>query len=242
MVDKSAALRVYFCYLCPCFTQNWSRLLDSYKHKGLRAKLVKHLRAKGIEDEELLEAFNAVPRHFFVESAFAEAAYEDRPLPIGDGQTISQPYTVALQTQMLELKKGMKVLEIGTGSGYQAAILCELGMKVFSIERHRSLQRNAQALLDEMGYKPRLKWGDGSAGWITYAPYDRILVTAASPSIPETLKKQLAIGGRLVIPVGDRDLQTMMLVDRISEKEFRITEAQHFRFVPLVGKYGWKEE
>lgn len=216
-------------------------MVDTYKHKGLRERLVRTLREKGFKQEEILAAIGRVPRHAFVESAFAEAAYEDRPLPIGDGQTISQPYTVAYQTSALQLKPGMKVLEIGTGSGYQAAILCELGMKVYSIERIRNHHLRAAEILEDMGYKVRLKWGDGTAGWARYAPYDRIVVTAAGPRIPETLKMQLRIGGILVIPVGDRDMQTMAFVKRIAEKEFEIEKRGAFQFVPLKGKYGWDE-
>ncbi|MCB9230245.1 MAG: protein-L-isoaspartate(D-aspartate) O-methyltransferase [Bacteroidia bacterium] len=217
-------------------------MIDTYKLQGLRAKLVKTLREKGIQDEGVLTAVGKVPRHSFVESAFAEQAYDDRPLPIGDGQTISQPYTVARQSELLELKPGMKVLEIGTGSGYQAAILCEMGCKVFSIERIRSLHVKSQRILTDLGYKPRLKWGDGSPGWATYDPYDRILVTAASPSVPDTLKKQLAINGILVIPVGDLKIQVMMKITRKSQEEFIQQRLNEFQFVPMIGKHGWKEE
>jgi protein-L-isoaspartate(D-aspartate) O-methyltransferase len=224
-------------YLWP-FAEH-QKVIDTYKLKGLRQRLVTILRDKGIQDDLVLDAIGKVPRHAFVESAFAEASYEDRALPIAEGQTISQPYTVAYQTQILQVKPGMKVLEIGTGSGYQAAILCELGAKLYSIERHRPLHQRAQELLTELGYKPRLKWGDGTAGWTAYAPFDRILVTAASPGIPDTFKEQLAIGGRLVIPVGDRDSQTMVVVVRKDTKEFLVEEKDKFRFVPMIGKHGW---
>lgn len=213
-------------------------MLDTYKHKGLRQKLVEELKGKGINDPEVLRAFQAVPRHWFVESAFAEAAYEDRALPIAEDQTISQPYTVAYQTQMLKLKPGMKVLEIGTGSGYQAAILLEMGVKLFSIERIRSLHNRAKDILDEMNYAPRLKWGDGTAGWPSYAPFDRIIVTAASPGIPETFKSQLADKGLMIIPVGDMEEQTMCLVQR-NGAEFVVTKLDKFRFVPMIGRHGW---
>jgi protein-L-isoaspartate(D-aspartate) O-methyltransferase len=216
-------------------------MIDSYKHKGLREKLIRTMMEKGLTDEAVIAAMRKVPRHAFVESAFTEAAYEDRPLPIGDGQTISQPLTVAFQSSMLDLKPGMKVLEIGTGSGYQAAVLCEMGAKVFSIERIKAHHQKAVILLEELGYKLRLKWGDGSQGWAQYAPYDRMLVTAASPSVPEALKKQLAIGGKLVIPVGDMDRQQMAIVTRKAENEWEIVKNGTYQFVPLLGKFGWSE-
>jgi protein-L-isoaspartate(D-aspartate) O-methyltransferase len=217
-------------------------MIDTYKHKGMRERLVKLLAEKGIADTAVLQAIQKIPRHAFVESAFAEAAYEDRPLPIGSGQTISQPYTVARQTELLDVKAGMKVLEIGTGSAYQAAVLCELGVKLFSIERIRVLHDRARELLEELGYKVRLRCGDGSMGWETYAPFDRILVTAASPAIPETFKKQLAIGGKLIIPVGDRDVQTMSVVRRDGPNEWTIEKKGQFQFVPMVGRHGWETE
>lgn len=203
--------------------------------------MVTIMRDKGITDDRVLDAMAKVPRHAFVESAFAEAAYDDRALPIAEGQTISQPFTVAYQTQLLKPTKGMKVLEIGTGSGYQAAILCELGVSLYSIERHRPLYNKALEILTDLGYKPRLKCGDGTAGWTTYAPFDGIIVTASSPNIPETFKEQLAIGGRLVIPVGDRENQVMTLVQRLGPKEYLIEEKDRFRFVPMIGKHGWDE-
>ncbi len=217
-------------------------MLDTYKLKGLREKLVQVLSEKGITQREVLNAIMKVPRHVFVESAFSEASYDDRALPIEDGQTISQPYTVAFQTQLLDLKPGLKVLEIGTGSGYQAAVLCEMGVKLFSIERIRALHNRSRQILTDLGYDVRLKWGDGTAGWETYAPFDRILVTAASPTIPEALKKQLAEGGIMVIPVGDRETQTMTTVLRQSKNEFLIRQFDKFRFVPLIGKHGWEKE
>jgi protein-L-isoaspartate(D-aspartate) O-methyltransferase len=216
-------------------------VLDTYKLKGLRQRLVTIVRDKGITDDRVLDAMAKVPRHVFVESAFAEAAYDDRALPIAEGQTISQPYTVAYQTQMLQTKPGMKVLEIGTGSGYQASILCELGVSLYSIERHRPLYNKALEILSDLGYKPRLKCGDGTAGWTMYAPFEGIIVTAASPDIPETFKEQLSIGGRLVIPVGDRESQVMTVVQRLGNKEYLIEEKDRFRFVPMIGKYGWDE-
>lgn len=216
-------------------------MIDTYKNRGLREKLVKSLESKGIHDQAVLEALRSVPRHYFVESAFADSAYEDRALPIEEGQTISQPFTVAYQTQALELKPKMKVLEIGTGSGYQAAILCELGVKLFSVERIRGLYNRARDILHDLGYNPRLKWGDGTAGWEAHAPYDRIIVTAGAPVVPEALKKQLSVGGRMIIPVGNMDTQAMVLVIRKSKDEFEIRELDQFKFVPLIGKFGWKE-
>lgn len=216
-------------------------MVDSYKMQGLRRNLVRVLREKGITNEDVLAAVGKIPRHAFVESAFAEAAYEDRPLPIGDGQTISQPYTVAAQTSLLQVKPKMKVLEIGTGSGYQAAVLAELGVKLFTIERIRIHYMKAQRMLEDLGYKVRLKCGDGSAGWTAFAPFDRILVTAASPNIPRPLKEQLAIGGRLIIPYGSRKLQQMGVVTRVSKDEFKIETAGKFQFVPMIGKFGWED-
>lgn len=217
-------------------------MIDSYKHKGMRQRLVQLMRTRGITDEKVLEAMMTIPRHYFLESALAEHAYEDRALPIDVGQTISQPYTVAYQSQMLAIKKGTKVLEIGTGSGYQCAILCQMGARVFSVERMRELHNRSKELLSELGLKPRLKWGDGTAGWQTHAPYDRILVTAASPSIPDKLKEQLEIGGMLVIPVGNRDVQKMLCVIRKGTREYEVRESDQFRFVPLIGKYGFTDD
>lgn len=220
-------------------TQKEASLLDLYKHKGQRKKLVDSLREKGIKNEKVLNAMLNVPRHFFVDPTLEYQAYEDHPLRIGDEQTISQPYTVAFQTELLNPKAGMKVLEIGTGSGYQCAILCELGMKVYSIERHRKLHTTARDLLREMNYKPQLKFGDGTVGWPSAGPFDGILVTAAAPRIPATFKRQLAVGGRLIIPVGDREKQRMMIVDKIKKDEFQITELDVFSFVPMIGEEGW---
>ena len=216
-------------------------MLDTYKHKGQRKMMVRDLQAMGIYDEAVLEAMGREPRHFFVEGAFESEAYEDKALPIQSGQTISQPYTVAFQTQLLDLKPKMKVLEIGTGSGYQAAVLCEMGMRVFSVEYHRGLHQQAKKRLEELGYDAFLHCGDGSQGWQRYQPYQRILVTAASPDIPEPLKRQLDIGGRMVIPVGGRAVQVMTVVTRLSQSEYEIEKLNRFCFVPLVGKYGWED-
>ena len=209
------------------------KLLDTYRHKGLRQKLVEELRKKSITSEAVLAAINTVPRHYFMESGFLEFAYRDNAFPIGAGQTISQPYTVAFQTELLQVTKFTKVLEIGTGSGYQTAILCEMGAKVFTIERQRELFAKAQHLLGEMGYKPHFFFGDGYKGKAAYGPYQRILVTAGAPTIPGDLVDQLDEGGRMVIPVGDNQTQTMTLVEKKNGK-IEITEHGTFAFVPLL--------
>ncbi len=211
------------------------------KFKRQRQELVNSLYEKGIRDERALTAINMVPRHKFIDSALHRRAYEDTALPIELGQTISQPFTVAVQTQMLEVKPGAKILEIGTGSGYQAAVLCEMGADVYSVERHRGLYERARFLLEELGYRPTLKCDDGTLGWSAYAPYDGIVVTAGAPLIPDNLKQQLTIGGRLVIPVGDSEKQHMYRIKRLSETEFEEERFEHFRFVPLIGKKGWEE-
>lgn len=216
-------------------------MTDTYLYKGKRAKLVEQLAAKGISDQRVLDAIMAIPRHSFLESALQHEAYADKALPIAEGQTISQPYTVAFMTQALELKKGMKVLEVGTGSGYQAAVLCAMGMRVFSIERSPALHNFSKHKLKALDFDPYLHLGDGSAGWKRYAPYERIIVTAASPSIPGPLQRQLDIGGKMIIPVGSRQTQTMTLVTRESASEFKVERLNQFRFVPLLGRYGWKE-
>ncbi len=212
-----------------------------YKFKGLREKLVKELRKKGISDEQVLFAMEKVKRHLFVDELIQESAYEDRALPILLNQTISQPYTVAFQTQLLEVKKGLRVLEIGLGSGYQAAVLCEMGAIVFSVERLKELALLTKERLKNLVYDVQIKIGDGTLGWQTFAPYDRILVTAASPQVPETLLKQLIIGGILVIPVGDRDTQKMYKVIKTHENTYETQIFDDFKFVPLIGDKGWKE-
>ncbi len=209
-------------------------MLDTYKHKGLRKHLVTLVRNKGITDENVLSAIEKIPRHLFLDSSFTEFAYQDKPFPIGNGQTISQPYTVAFQSELLMIKKGDKVLEVGTGSGYQACVLLELGAKVFTIERQRALYMKTKEFLPTIGYRPRMFYGDGYAGLPAYAPFDKIIVTAGAPIIPEALKSQLKIGGILVVPVGD-DIQTMISLVRKSETEFVQNEHGNFRFVPLLG-------
>lgn len=207
---------------------------DTNKHQGLRNQLVKLLEQKGITDKNVLEAISKIPRHLFLESSFEDFAYQDKPFPIGAGQTISQPYTVAFQTQLLEVKKEDKILEIGTGSGYQTAVLCTMGAKVYSVERQNELFKKTSVLLPKMGIRPKhLSFGDGYKGLPNYAPYDSIIVTAGAPIIPQPLMAQLKIGGRLVIPVGE-DIQVMTLLIRKSETQFEKHELGDFRFVPLL--------
>jgi protein-L-isoaspartate(D-aspartate) O-methyltransferase len=214
---------------------------DSYKLKGLREQLVRYLtQEKKIKDTLVLEAIRRIPRHVFLPEMYAEESYKDKAMPIGDGQTISQPYTVARQSELLELKSGMKVLEIGTGSGYQCSILCAMGMQVYSVERHVDLHHKAKSLLSKLGFKPRLRCGDGSTGWDTWAPFDRILVTAGSPDIPQAYVDQLANGGILVIPVGNRETQQMKVIRKDLSGKCSIQVAEQFRFVPLIGKQGWQ--
>lgn len=210
-------------------------MMDTYRHKGLRKKLVESLRDKEISDEKVLSAINKVPRHLFMDNAFVNFAYQDKAFPIGAGQTISQPYTVAFQTQLLEVEEGEKVLEIGTGSGYQTCVLIEMGVKVFSIERHKSLYQKTKNFLLENNYNARLFFGDGYKGLPTYAPYDKILITAAAPIIPQDLKDQLKIGGIMVVPFGDGPTQKMLRLTKKSETEFEKEQFGHFSFVPMLG-------
>jgi protein-L-isoaspartate(D-aspartate) O-methyltransferase len=207
---------------------------DDLRHKGMRKKLVEGLKIKGIRDEAVLEAIGKVPRHLFMESSFINFAYKDQAFPIGAGQTISQPYTVAVQTVLLQVKKNDKILEVGTGSGYQAAVLLEMGAKVFTIERQKELFQKVQSLLSEMGYHPACFFGDGYKGLPNFAPFDKIIVTAGATSIPEELKSQLKVGGRLVIPVGSQKRQEMQVITRISEYEFKTEKHGGFVFVPLL--------
>ena len=209
-------------------------LNDTPRHKGMRKKLVEGLKIKGIRDTNVLEAINKVPRHLFMESTFINFAYKDQAFPIGSGQTISQPFTVAFQTQLLQVKKGEKILEVGTGSGYQAAVLLELGVKVFTIERQKELFAKVQKFLPGIGYCPAFFFGDGYKGLPNFAPFDKILVTAGAPTIPEDLKEQLKIGGKMVIPVGSSERQEMLEIVRVSEKEFSSEKHGAFNFVPLL--------
>lgn len=208
---------------------------DNYQAQGLRKKLIEEIRLKGIRDEKVLEAMGKVPRHLFMDSSFLNHAYVDKAFPIGSGQTISQPYTVAFQTELLRVERGHKVLEIGTGSGYQAAILCEMGAKVYTLERIKELYSKVIVFLPSIGYHPRFFFADGFDGIPTYGPFDRIIVTAGATDIPEKLLPQLKIGGLMVIPVGDERIQNMILLERISEHEFKKTSHGQFSFVPLLG-------
>jgi len=214
-------------------------LPDSYKHKGMRKGLVKLIREKGIRDERVLEAIGTVPRHFFFDKAFLEHAYQDKAFPIGEGQTISQPYTVAYQTELLELKETDKVLEIGTGSGYQCWVLLQITPYVYTIEYNQVLYQKAVKFFQTQHLQPHTFWGDGSLGLPQHAPYDKIIVTAGAPVIPKNLLNQLKIGGILVIPVGDASVQKMMRVVRVDHDEFTREEFHNFKFVPLLGKSGW---
>jgi protein-L-isoaspartate(D-aspartate) O-methyltransferase len=212
---------------------------DGYKQRGLRNKLVKILQKKGISDPRVLAAIGKVPRHLFFDNALLEHAYQDKAFPIGEGQTISQPYTVAFQTEKLEIKPGDKVLEIGTGSGYQACILLEMGAKVYTIEYNRVLYERVRLFLPQIGYRPYFFHGDGSKGLPSKAPFDKIIVTAGAPIIPTALTEQLADGGILVIPVGNRERQTMIRIRRKGDTLVK-EEFDNFAFVPLLGKEGWE--
>ena len=216
-----------------------NNLKDSYKAKGLRRQLIKEIEGKGIKSTRVLTAIGKMPRHVFFDSVFLEHAYEDKAFPIGEKQTISQPYTVAFQTELLNVSKGDKILEIGTGSGYQAAILLELGAEVFTIEYNQKLFQKTMDFLPKLGYKPHFFQGDGSLGLPKHAPYDSIVVTAGAPNVPETLIKQLKIGGVLVIPVGDQKQQKMIALKKLSKNKASIKEFSRFSFVPLLGIDGW---
>lgn len=207
---------------------------DGLRHQGMRKKLVEGLKIKGIRDEKVLQAIGKVPRHLFMESSFINFAYKDQAFPIGAGQTISQPFTVAFQTQLLQVSENDKVLEVGTGSGYQAAVLIEMGARVFTIERQKELFQKVQSFLPEIGYHPALFFGDGYEGLPNFAPFDRILVTAGASDIPPALKQQLRIGGRLVIPVGNESRQEMIVITRKAEDEYESEKHGGFVFVPLL--------
>lgn len=206
-----------------------------------REELVGKLEKRGITDKNVLKAISRIERDKFVPDALKMHAYKDIALPIGYGQTISQPYTVAYMTQLLELKKDEKVLEIGTGSGYQAALLEDMGMQVYSIERQFDIYSKTQKLFDKLGIRVHTKFGDGTIGWDEFAPYDGIIVTAGSPSVPGSLKKQLAVGGRLVIPVGDKKSQRLKFIRKTGEDSFDIRDIPEFAFVPLIGREGWNK-
>lgn len=216
------------------------KLEDTYLHKGKRRALIAELRKKGIQNERVLEAINTLPRHFFFDTALMSHAYEDKAFPIGEGQTISQPYTVAFQTELLDVKPGDKILEIGTGSGYQASILHLLGAEVYTIEYQKKLFEHTSRFLQRLGIQMNLFFGDGTGGLPSKAPYDKIIVTAGAPVIPDALIQQLKVGGILVIPVGDRKRQTMVKISKKSSREIIKEEFEGFAFVPLLGKDGWK--
>lgn len=217
-------------------------LEDNYRHKGLRSNLVSELQQKGISDQRVLKAMDIVPRHFFMDSAFLSHSYQDKAFGIGEGQTISQPYTVAFQTALLQIKKSDNVLEIGTGSGYQAAILMSLGANLTSIEYNKNLHLKAKKILQLMNFKGRCVFGDGSKGYPNFAPYHKILVTAGAPTIPTDLINQLTIGGMLVIPVGDAAKQKMLRLTKISDTKVKKEAFGDFSFVKLIGENGWKNE
>ncbi len=210
-------------------------------YKTDRKALIAQLVAKGITDRNVLKAMGEIKREKFIPDAIKHYAYKDVALPIGYGQTISQPYTVAFMTQLLELKPKSKVLEIGTGSGYQAVLLYNMGMKVYSIERNFDIYSETLKLFDKLGVRVGCKCGDGTLGWKEHAPFDGIIVTAGSPTVPNKLKNQLAIGGRMVVPVGDREIQTLKIILRIDEDNFSEIDNPNFKFVPLIGREGWKE-
>lgn len=207
---------------------------DSFKHKGMRKQLIRELREKGIKDENILAAFDVIPRHFFLDNAFAEQAYSNMAFQIGSGQTISHPYTVAFQTMLLELERGEKVLEIGSGSGFQTCVLCELGVKVFSIERHKPLHLKAKSMIQHFNYNARLSFGDGYKGLPTFAPFDKIIITCGAPNIPSALIEQLKVGGRMIIPVGEGEKQQMKLVVKHDDGTVTVDDFGVFSFVPML--------
>lgn len=215
---------------------------DYHVFKEARFQLVDRLRQRGITNEKILSALNKLPRELFVDPAYISQAYEDTALPIDCNQTISQPYTVAFMTQCLKVKEGDKVLEIGTGSGYQATLLYLLGARVYTIERIYELYVKSNRIFDQLGIKVFTKWGDGSLGWKEASPFDGIIVTAAAPKVPTTLLSQLQTGGRLVVPVGDRFAQSMYIITKVGENQFKEEQEHYFKFVPLIGEEGWKED
>jgi len=211
-----------------------SHLKDTFKHKGKRKILIAELVEMGIKDQAILDAFNEVPRHFFLDLAFDEQAYTNMAFQIGSGQTISHPFTVAFQTQLLDLKKAEKVLEIGTGSGFQTCILCKLGVRVYTIERHHDLHDKARRMLTFLNLNARMNFGDGYKGMPSHAPFDKILVTCGAPEIPEELLNQLKIGGLMVIPVGEGKEQKMLRIKKIAKDDVDIEEFGTFKFVPML--------
>lgn len=218
----------YFCFM-----------EDTYRHKGLRKQLTQLIKERGIQDKLVLKAIETVPRHLFLDNAFVEFAYLDKAFPIGEGQTISQPYTVAFQTELLEIKKGDKILEVGTGSGYQTAVLMEMGARIYTIERQKMLFDRTRVLLPKLGYQPKFFYGDGYKGLPAFAPFDKIIVTAGAPIIPKDLIGQLKSEGFLVIPVGENDTYVMKRLIKHQEFENQIVNYGDFRFVPLLEEKEW---
>jgi protein-L-isoaspartate(D-aspartate) O-methyltransferase len=221
--------------------QVMEKLEDSYKARGLRKQLVKEIIHKGIKNQAVIDAIGRIPRHLFLDPIFISHAYEDKAFPIGQGQTISQPYTVAFQTELLDIKPGDRILEIGTGSGYQAAVLLELGAEVYTIEYNKPLFTKTRKFLPKLGFKPHFFLGDGSQGLKEHAPYKGIIVTAGAPSVPQSLIRQLEIGGKLIIPVGDNSTQKMLLIEKTDSNKLTKKEYNDFSFVPLLGKEGWNK-
>tara|TARA_B100000963_G_scaffold143951_1_gene125400 strand:- start:147 stop:791 length:645 start_codon:yes stop_codon:yes gene_type:complete len=209
--------------------------MNSNKYVGLCQQLIVELKKKGIRDKKVLNAIAEVPRHLFFDNVFRnQFAYQDIAFPIGEGQTISQPYTVAFQSELLNVKRGSKILEIGTGSGYQTAVLCQMGAKMYSIERHKNLFKNAKLILNQINYRANLFFGDGFKGKKAFSPFDGIIVTCGAPFVPKELKNQLKIGGRLVIPVGENATQQMILIERLDKDSFKETKFGEFKFVPML--------
>ena len=209
--------------------------MKSSKYVGLCQQLIVELEKKGIRDKKVLNAIAEVPRHLFFDNVFRnQFAYQDIAFPIGEGQTISQPYTVAFQSELLNVKRGSKILEIGTGSGYQTAVLCQMGAKMYSIERHKNLFKNAKLILNQINYRANLFFGDGFKGKKAFSPFDGIIVTCGAPFVPKELKNQLKIGGRLVIPVGEGEVQQMKLIERLGEESYKETDFGDFKFVPML--------
>ena len=207
---------------------------DTFRHKGLRQILVDELIGKGISDQSVLSMINEIPRHLFMDNAFVQFAYKDKAFPIGSGQTISQPYTVAFQTELLQLNPYEKVLEVGTGSGYQAAVLIGMEANVYTIERQKELFTKTKDFLPKLGYNCNFYYGDGYKGLDKFSPFDKIIITCGAPNIPEGLIKQLKLGGRMVAPIGNGDVQVMHLIEKLSETEIRTTTHGEFSFVPML--------